>query len=314
MTRVPTENTANQILVILGPTGTGKTRLALETLQEVPGEIISADSRQVYRDLDYSTNKIGPRQDLEKLNIKKHSGYWEQEGIRINLYDVARVTEQFSVSEFVKLATQRLEKIRQEQKLPVIVGGTGFYIDVLLGQAPFSEVKPNPKLRSRLARQPLQDLETKLQDLDEQAFQEMAPDEQQNPRRLIRYIELAQAAGSVQSAQQWSPLKKDIEDSVVQLKKIGLTADREILYKKADRWVDDLVESGHLVNETQHLISAGPEAKHLLDGMIFSPCAKFIQGELSQNQMIELIKGQLHNYIRSQLTWFKRDEGIEWRE
>jgi len=303
-----------QLLVILGPTGTGKTGLAFELLGEsgLMGEIISADSRQVYHGLDYTTNKLDPCQTDDELKVERHEGYWLQRGVRINLYDVVAPTKNYSVAEFVATALGHLERIWHNRQLPVVVGGTGFYIDALLGQSPYSEVGPDRRLRRKLSSLSTHELVARLRQLDSLITQDMSVEELNNCRRLVRYIELAVARGSVRAALKWSPLRKAIKDGEITIKKVGLTASREILYQRADQWVRNLATSPYLINETRQLMSSRPRTDRVLRGLIYAPTMQFIDGQIDRIRMIKIIQGQLHRYIRSQLGWFKRSRDAKW--
>lgn len=305
----------NKILVILGPTGTGKTKLALNLLKQISGEIISADSRQVYKGIDYATNKIGPKETLTSLNVHKRKSYWTQDSVRINLYDVISPEESFSVSNFVDLAVKHLKRIWRKQQLPIVVGGTGFYLDALLGKSPMGAAPPNLTLRRQLSKLDVENVQKKLRDLDLVTFQKLPLFEKQNKQRLMRYIELASAAGSIKKAQTFSPLKDEIEKGKIMVKKIGLCAERKFIYQKIDQWVDDLIESKKLIQETKKLLKLDLAPKNnLLNGIIFAPCVSFLKSEIDLEEMRKIIRGQLHKYIRRQLIWFRRSKDVEWKD
>lgn len=297
------------IITIVGPTGTGKTSLALDVLQTIPGAIISADSRQVYKSLDYTTNKVSPTETFK--NITKHDGFWVQDGVSIYGYDVATICDPFDVVQFIEHSVEICKVLWEENKVPIIVGGTGFYSDALLGRAPVSVVPPNLNLRKELRDYSLSTLHDQLFQLDRTAFESLDESQRNNPQKLIRYIEIITATGSLEAGQWWSPLKHELvpENTL----NIGLQASRVHLYNRVDEWVEALVRSGYVYDETNCLLAADCDnADRLLRGVLFKEAAHFLVGEYSEAEMISRMKGRLHHYIRRQLMWFKRNNDIEW--
>lgn len=293
------------LIVISGPTGSGKTALAVQLCQELDGAIISADSRQVYKKADIGTNKLDPATFPQ--NIQRRDGYWIQEGIKIYLYDIIAPGETFSVAEFIRQADSALNKIQTADQVPLLVGGTGFYLDAFLGRQTYSTIKPDWSLRQKLTAQPVAELQNQLRELDPASLSQMTPSDRQNPRRLIRYLELARHAGSASQATQTH--QPDI--SPAQTLKIGLRAPRGFLYQKADRWAEKIVAQG-LIEETKTILDDYGADAPLLQGLIYAPAVQYLRGKIGQAELLELIQKQLHDYIRRQLTWFKRDPEIHW--
>jgi tRNA dimethylallyltransferase len=299
----------NKIVVIVGPTGSGKTDLALKLLDQLDGEIISADSRQVYKGLDYITNKLSV---TNNQTIQKHSGYWIQDGKRINLYDCVDLGDGFSVSEYVDNARKEIERLFEEHRVPIVVGGTGFYIDCLLGREGYGTVPPNYELRDRCATLSIEELQEqlKLQDLD--SFQSMRNDERLNKQRLIRYLEIADVMGNVADGLVWSALRDPIAMNAVDVLYIGLTTNREMLYTKCDQWVDSLLTFPQFKSEIDMIQTVERVDKTLLRGLIIREGLAYMKGDLTLEECKHAIKGRLHTYIRSQLKWFKRNTDIVW--
>ncbi|MBU1110040.1 tRNA (adenosine(37)-N6)-dimethylallyltransferase MiaA [Patescibacteria group bacterium] len=335
------------LIIICGPTGTGKTDLAIKLCQKFSGEIISADSRQVYKYADVGVNKLNVKSAKLKVEIK--NGGWIQDGVKIHLYDVIEPDEVFSVAEFVEGAGQALDDIIGRSKIPFLVGGTGFYLHAFLGEAPYSTVRRDEKLRSQLDSCTAAQLYSRLQGHDKKFAESLNASDRGNKRRLIRYIELAKSAGSVSGAtvdkhcnsaiylprqlagcapsrnpsrnpsrrtclaglRRAQSSRRRVNSATTPHLKIGLTAPREHLYHKADKWTNQIVQHG-LIEETQWLINQYSEKIPLLKGLIYSPVVAFINSQITRDEMVERIQFQLHAYIRRQLTWFKRDAGIKW--
>ncbi|MBI3282650.1 tRNA (adenosine(37)-N6)-dimethylallyltransferase MiaA, partial [Candidatus Curtissbacteria bacterium] len=174
------------MLVIYGPTATGKTGLAITLAKKYNGEILSADSRQVYKGLDITTGKVS-----FDSKVEKHSGYWIVDGVRINGFDIKDPSQQFTAADFLKFAHTSLIRIRVAEKLPIVVGGTGFYIKALIEPIDSIGIPANPKLRGNLQKLSVQELFQKLSSINSQKAKSMNRSDRKNPRRLIRAIEIA---------------------------------------------------------------------------------------------------------------------------
>lgn len=283
----PTAQMTHQpkLLTVVGPTASGKSALAVKLAQEFDGEIISADSRQVYRGLDIATGKITKE---EMQNVPHH------------LLDVADPQEQFSVADFKQLADEAVEEIHHRDHLPILAGGTGFYIQAVVDDLLLPNVPPNPKLRERLQEESTEDLFAKLQEKDPRRAREIDPD---NPRRLIRALEVVDELGHVPE------LKKRQRYDTLQ---IGLKPPKEELERKIERRADEYFAAG-MIDEARELHESGLsyERMHQL-GLEYRYLAQFLQNEISKDELREkIIHGDLQ-YAKRQLTWFKKDERIEW--
>ncbi len=290
-----------KLVVIVGPTSTGKTSLAIKLCKRFSarggGEIVSADSRQIYKFMDAGTGKL----PLSKgSKIKKGDGYWIIDGVYVHLYDVVEPDRKFSVARFKDAATKEIESMWRRGKVPFLVGGTGFYLAAVLGETEFPRVPPDWKLRKELEKLSTGELFEKLKKLDPKRAKTIDP---KNPRRLIRAIEVVLNAPS-------GPVPL-ADLSVADTLKIGLTADRETLYRRADRWAEAIVNDG-LLDEVQDLINRGYKNTPPMKGIIYQAAVGHLDGKISQEEMLERIKFDLHGYIRRQLTWFKRDKEIRW--
>jgi len=300
----------NKVVAVCGPTGTGKTSLAIKLCQKFNGEIVSADSRQIYKYMDIGTGKRPTGMKNEELRIKEGDGYWIVDGVYIHLYDVVGPDKKFSVARYKDAATKEIQSMWRRGKVPFLVGGTGFYIAAVLGETEFPRIAPDWKLRKDLEKFSTEELFAKLKKLNPQRAKTVDP---QNPRRLIRAIEITHAADSptrrVTGHQPDGFFLGGVEGGSVL--KIGLTAPREVLYQRADAWAEAVVHDG-LLDEVQNLIDRGYRNTEPPKGIIYQTAVEHLDGKITREEMLQKIKFDLHGYIRRQLTWFKRDKNIHW--
>lgn len=282
---------------IVGPTSTGKTSLALDLCKKFNGEIISADSRQIYKYMDVGTGKLplGGSTSVEKGN-----GFWILDNIKIWGYDLVLPDQYFSSFDYAKYALEKSVEILSRGKTVFLTGGTGFYVDAVTGKIELnSNVSPDFILRSKLQKMSLEELQKLLTSLNLEAFEKI---DKNNPVRLIRAIEKEKS-------------KKNITTTLPCLKNpfiyIGLTGPREVLYSRSDRWVASIWNNG-LVSETQKLLQMGYGACPLLRGLVYKTALAYLRKELTENKAVERTKYDIHAYIRRQQTWFKRNLDIEW--
>jgi tRNA dimethylallyltransferase len=286
-----------KVFIIVGPTSSGKTSLALEMCKKFNGEIISADSRQVYKYMDIGTGKIPINSDLQ---IEKGEKFWELDGVKIWGYDLVTPDQYFSGFDFASFALRKAREIIKEGKTVFLVGGTGFYIDLFTGRMKPSKVKPDLELRQALEYLSLPELQERLKKLDPKAFKNI---DLKNKARLVRAIE--KSVGSEKNEKELPYLEKA---SFIWL---GLTSDRKFLYQRADAWVDEIWEGG-LIDEFKSLCEKGYEKSRKLKGLVYKTVLKFLDGEITSEKATERIKFDIHAYIRRQQTWFKKNEEIQW--
>jgi len=263
-----------KVIVILGQTATGKSALAVKIAKKIDGEIISADSRQVYKGLDIGTGKV----------TKK-----EMQGVPHYLLDVASPKSKFTVAEYKTLAEEKIKEIMSRGKTPIICGGTGFYIDAITKGVVFPEVPPNIKLRKELSLLDARQLLIILKKLDSNRAKNI---DAKNKVRLIRAIEIAKALGKVPKITQATPVYKFV--------KIGLYLPEDKLKKKVEQRVKKMFKDG-LFKEIKNLKKSGVSNKRLKE-------FGFEYFEPTEEKVItETIK-----YAKRQMTWFKRDKEIKW--
>jgi tRNA dimethylallyltransferase len=267
-----------KVIVILGQTATGKSDLAVKIARKVNGEIISADSRQVYKELDIGTGKI----------TKK-----EMHGIPHHLLDVVNPKKKFTVSEYQKLAILAMADIAKRGKIPIICGGTGFYIDAITKGVIFPEVPPNLKLRKALDSKSAIALFKYLKKIDPRRAKNI---DAKNKVRLVRAIEIAKALGKVPKTTEATPQYKFI--------KIGLYLPPDKLKKKVEKRVKKMFHppiGGGLLNEIKKLKKTGISKKRLKEF-----------GFEYNEPMPEKVISETLKYAKRQMTWFKRDKEIKW--
>ena len=241
----------NKVLIIYGPTVTGKTSLSIKLAKKFEGEIISADSRQVYKKLDIGTGKVS-----FDSRVEKYEGYWIVNGVKIHGFDIIGAGKRFTAADFIKIATLKIKQITDENKLPIITGGTGFYINSLLKGINSSGIPSNLKLRQELERLSTEELYKMLAKLNPARVESMNQSDKKNPRRLIRAIEIATYTNKEPSTVHPLPPTNFLL--------IGLTAPNNYLYKKSDIWLETRLEH-NLVEEIDSLIKNGVSQEWLDD-------------------------------------------------
>lgn len=277
----------NKLVIVCGPTATGKTAIAVQLAKKFNGELVSADSRQVYRGMDIGTGK-----DTSSL-----------QGIPIWMYDVVYPDESFSVSQYQKEAKAHIEDIRKRNKLPIIVGGTGLYIQSLTQTIPTSVVKPNSSLRKKLEKQPIESLQILMREECMHVWGLLNDSDRNNPRRLIRKIELKRAG--IHILEKPMATTKDICW-------VGLKTGYKDLYARIDKRVEKRVKQG-VIDEVKSLLQSGytwdlPS----MSALGYREWKEYLEGKASMEDVIQKWKYDEHGYARRQMTWFKRNKDIHW--
>ena len=306
--------TSNKLLVILGPTSTGKTDLAIKLAKKINGEIVACDSRQVYVGLDIGTGKLpSGRWKGEDGRGKKGKGFWEMDGVKVWMYDVADPSRQYTVYDFVKDANKAIDDIAKRRKLPIIVGGTGLYLKALMEGLPNLAIPVDPKLRKELERLSLDELQKKLEEVSPQRWGKMNNSDRHNPRRLIRAIEIViqtEAADKVDINATAVDLMSTADYDVL---KIGLSATRQILYQRIDERVVERIDQG-MIEEARQLHELGLSFKRMRQlGLECGILADYLEGKItSEQKLVKILQGKIHGLARRQITWFKKEKNILW--
>ena len=274
-----------KVLVILGSTSSGKSALAVELARKFNGEVISADSRQVYRGLTIGTGKI----------TKK-----EMKGVPHHLLDVASPKKAFSADDYVKHARAAIQDIASRGKLPIVAGGTGFYIDALVGRITLPNVPPNPAFRRIHNKTATAVLLCMLEKVDPVRAQTIEPN---NKRRIIRALEIAHALGKNPT------LKTTLEYDVLW---VGIAPPAKELEKKIASRLLARMRQG-MVAEAKRLHAGGLSYKRMEElGLEYRALARLLQGTITREQMMEELNRAIRKYAKRQITYWKRNKDIRW--
>jgi tRNA dimethylallyltransferase len=277
-----------KIIVVLGPTATGKSDVAVQLAKKFNGEIISADSRQVFKGMNLGSGKI----------TKK-----EMSGIPHYLLDVAKPNTLFSVAKYKELADEAIEKITYKGKTPIICGGTGFYIDSIVKNITLPEVKLNKKLRAKLEKYSAEKLFEMLKKLSPTRSKNI---DKFNKVRLIRAIEIAKTLGDIPEIVE-GPKKYDFI-------LIGLDTKDNILKERIEKRLLKRIKLG-MINEISRLHKQGVGWKRLESfGLEYRQTALYLQNIITKDQMIDNLKNDIWHFVKRQRTWFKRNKNIKWFE
>ena len=282
-----------RVVVIVGPTASGKTSASIEIAKKLNGEIVSADSMQIYEEMNIGTAK--PTED-------------EKEGIKHYLIGIAKPDENFNVTMYKELAEKAIEEILAKGKLPIVVGGTGLYVSSLVDAIEFSEVPEDGAYRHELEEvaktQGVDVLFEKLQKVDPEAAQKI---EKNNVRRVIRALEIYKTTGKTKTQLDQESLKEPKYEYHL----YGISWERDVLYQRIDKRVDMMMEEG-LVDEVKRLNEKYTLSKTALQGIGYKEVLCYLQGECNYEEMVEKIKMETRRYAKRQLTWFRRDKRIMW--
>ncbi|MDU5569792.1 MAG: tRNA (adenosine(37)-N6)-dimethylallyltransferase MiaA [Peptoniphilus harei] len=278
------------LIIITGPTGIGKTELSLELAKKYKGEIISCDSMQIYKKLNIGTAKI----DLNETSIPHH------------MIDIVEPSDNFTVADFKNYAKKIITGINKRDGIPFLVGGTGLYINSLVYNLDFTETKPDyeyrNELREILEKEGSEFLYNKLQDQDRSMAEKI---HKNNGQRIIRALEILKSGNK--KGENFHEENKDYN-----LIYLGLNMDRVKLYEKINQRVDKMVDLG-LVDEVKNLLDEGLDRNsQSLKAIGYKEVISYLDGDIDFDEMVDLIKKNSRHYAKRQLTWFRRDDRIKW--
>ena len=277
-----------KIICVVGPTASGKTALSVRLAKSLGGEIISADSMQVYKGMPIATAAVTQE---------------EMQGIPHHLVEFLDANQPFSVAQFVALAKEKIREINERGRVPIVAGGTGLFVDSLVNNITFSEVGVNEELRKSLEEKTNDELYSMLLEADEEAAKNI---HKNNRKRVIRALELY-LGGTSKTEQNEASMK---EESPFDALYIGINyKDRELLYQRINQRVDLMLEQGLLEEAEKALKSAGTTSAQAIGHKELAP---YFEGEITLDEAIENIKRETRRYAKRQLTWFRRNEKINW--
>lgn len=293
-----------KLLAVVGPTASGKTAVGVALARAFDGEVIAADSRTIYKDMNVGTAKpegqFVPKAVLPSEG--EEGGYMVVEGIKHWGIDLVTPDKTFTVAEFQEYADKKIKKILGRGKVPILVGGTGLYFRALIDRPTFSEIPPNPDLRIELATLSNAQLMEEIGAVDPDTA---ATIDEDNRRRLERAVEILRATGKplAETQKRTSPLY-----DVLQL---GMEVDREQLYRRIDERVDMMIAQG-LVNEVRNLRNKYGADAPGMTGIGYRQVNEFLDGKMKLKEAVMRIKYDSHHYAKRQETWFKRDPRVIW--
>lgn len=283
-----------KVIVICGPTASGKTTLSIQLAQKINGEIISSDSMQIYKDMNIGTAK--PDQQ-------------EMQGIKHYLLDFVEPNQRYSVADYKKDAENAIEDILQKGKVPIIVGGTGLYVDSLIYGIEYPNIEFDENYRKELERrvekEGLEKLYEKAKKIDPQAMKKISRNDQ---KRILRALEIYNATGKTKTEQEIESRKNEVK---YDYRVFAINMDREKLYDRINKRVDIMIQKG-LIEEVENLLKKYNEFPTAMQGLGYKEVVEYIQGKVLKEDMIENIKRESRRYAKRQITWFKKNKQTIW--
>lgn len=284
------------MIALMGPTSSGKTSLALKLAKKFNFDIVSFDSRQVYKYLDVGTGKLPI--NTKDIKIEKNDNFWVMNGVKVWMYDVVTPDKDYSVARYISdLKSVVLPNLK---KKVIYVGGTGYFLQSLINPQETLNIPPDYHLRQKLKDKRISELQSMLA---LSVLESMNTSDRNNRYRLIRKIEISRVKNS----------RFKIQDSNTADAKnliIGLTAPREILYQRVDQWVDTIW--GDLMKEIEKIDKLGFLDSNVLNGIVYKHAKEIYNRKTDSSHALRMTKYDLHAYIRRQMTYFKKMNGIKW--
>lgn len=282
------------VYVIGGPTASGKSKLAVELAKKVNGEIISADSMQIYKEMNIGTAKVNKE---------------EMQGVQHYLVDFVSPDERYSVSNFKKDAEKAIEEILEKGKTPIVVGGTGLYIDSLIYGIEFQNEEVDLEYREKLNKiadeKGLESLYKKAKEIDPEAMKKISINDR---KRIIRVLEIYHKTGKTKTEQELQSRKNEVK---YEYKVFAITMDREKLYERIEKRIDFMIEQG-LIEEVKQILEKYHTFPTAMQGLGYKEVVEYLEGSCTKEEMIEKIKKETRHYAKRQLTWFRKNKETIW--
>ena len=283
-----------KVIVICGPTASGKTKLSIEIAKKINGEIISADSMQIYKDMTIGTAKPTPE---------------EMQGIKHYLIDFVLPNQRYSVADYNKDALKAIDEIIKKGKTPIVVGGTGLYVNSLIYGIEYSDIEVDIEYREKLEKiaklEGIERLYEMAKEIDPEAIKNISKNDQ---KRICRILEIYHTTGKNKTEQEKESRKNGPK---YQYLLYGITMDREKLYDRINKRVDIMINDG-LIEEVQNIVKKYDEFPTAMKGLGYKEVVEYLNGITTKEEMIEKIKMETRRYAKRQLTWFKKCENIKW--
>ena len=284
-----------KVIVIVGPTASGKTSLSIELAKKINGEIVSCDSMQIYKDMNIGSAK--PTVE-------------EMQGIPHYVLDEVEPTKRFSVADYKKRAEEAIEKILAKRKTPIVVGGTGLYANSLIYSIEYDDIKLDEKYRNNLMKianteEGLKKLYEEAKKIDSKAMEKISPNDK---KRIIRILEIYNATGKNKTEQEKESRKNEVK---YDYKVFGINMERSLLYERINKRVDIMINQG-LIEEVKNLIKKYPKFPTAMQAIGYKEIVEYLNNEITKEEAIEKIKQETRRYAKRQITWFKRIENIIW--
>ena len=285
-----------KVIVICGPTASGKTALGVELAKKINSEIISCDSMQIYKDMSIGTAKPTKQ---------------EMQGIKHYLIDIISPNERFSVADYKLEAKKAIKEILNKGKTPIIVGGTGLYLNSLIYEIEYPKIEFDEKYRKeleeRVKKEGLKTLYEEATKIDEEATKKISPNDE---KRILRILEIYKATGKNKTYQEKESRKKEVEYNYIVY---GLNWDRQVLYDRINKRVDIMIKDG-LIQEVEDILKKYKEFPTAMQGLGYKEVVEYLKKEITKEEMIEKIKMETRRYAKRQLTWFRANKQIIWLE
>lgn len=284
-----------KVIVIAGPTASGKTALSIELAKQINGEIISSDSMQIYKDMNIGTAKVTQE---------------EMQGIKHYLIDFVLPSERYSVSNFKKDSENAIEEILAKGKVPIVAGGTGLYIDSLIYGIEYPEMDFDENYRNSLMEQAqteegLKQLYEQAKKIDEEAMQTISPNDK---KRIIRVLEIFKHTGLNKTEQEKLSRRNEVK---YDFRVFAIDMQREKLYERINQRVDMMLEQG-LVQEVKNLIEKYDCFPTAMQGLDYKEVVEYLEGKCTYQEMVEKMKQETRHYAKRQLTWFRKNKETIW--
>ncbi len=284
----------NKVIVICGPTASGKTALSIELAKQINGEIVSCDSMQIYKDMNIGTAK--PTVE-------------EMQGIKHYLIGYVSPEERYSVADYKADAKKAIKEIIEKGKMPIVVGGTGLYLDSLIYEIEYPDIKLDEEYRKRLEEEVeekgLEVLYERAKQIDEKAIEKISPNDK---KRILRILEIYHATGKTKTQQEIESRKKEVE---YDYKVYALDWDRQKLYDRINKRVDMMIKQG-LIEEVKQILNKYDTFPTAMQGLGYKEVVEYLEGKLTKEEMIEKIKMETRRYAKRQLTWFRKNKQTVW--